>query len=193
MDGDADKENKGRRSRSEVFTTPATANINSYGTEKMSVGTGPGPSTSRISVPRLFRIRRVRKHHTEKKSVFGLVFSRSAGELLVCCSCCTSTSARTRRLDMNAVLALSCPVRLAPAPLRLYSKRICIGRRIGFAQYASPLHFAPTRNLHLQARLCMSKHNAWQRLHVGYGGSKKYPICETGLSSRTQCSRSGAT
>ena len=79
MDGDADKENKGRRSRSEEFTTPATANINRYGTEKMSVGTGPGPSTSRISVPRLFRIRRVRKHHTEKKSVFGLVFSRNVG------------------------------------------------------------------------------------------------------------------
>ena len=193
MDGDADKEKKRRRSRSEEFTTPATANINSYGTEKMSVGTGPGLSTSQISVPRLFRIRRVRKHHTEKKSVFGLVFSRSAGLLFFCRSRRTSTSTRTRRLDMNAVLALSCPVRLAPAPLRLYSKRICIGRRIGFAQYASPLHFAPTRNLHLQARLCMSKHNAWQRLHVGYGGSKKYPICETGLSARTQCSRSGAT
>ena len=51
MDGDADKEKRRRRrSRSEEFTTPATANINSYGTEKMSVGTGPGLSTSRISV-----------------------------------------------------------------------------------------------------------------------------------------------
>ena len=132
---------------------------------------------------------------TQKRNLCSDSFSLAA--LVSCFFFCrsrrTSTSTRTRRLDMNAVLALSCPVRLAPAPLRLYSKRICIGRRIGFAQYASPLHFAPTRNLHLQARLCMSKHNAWQRLHVGYGGSKKFPICETGLSARTQCSRSGAT
>jgi hypothetical protein len=55
-----------------------------------------------------------------------------------------------------------------------------------------PCNFAPIRNLHLQVRLCMSIHNAWQRLHVGYGRSKKYSICETGLSSRTQCSRSDA-
>ena len=61
-----------------------------------------------------------------------------------CCSCRTSTSTHTHHLDMNTVLALSCPVCLTPAPLCLYSKRICISRCISFTQYTSPLHFTPT-------------------------------------------------
>ena len=191
MDGDADKEKKRRRSRSEEFTTPATANINSYGTEKMGAGIGRSWAVhiTDFSTPALPDSKSSEAPHRKEICVRTRVLSQRWLAFFLS----FTTSTRTRRLDMNAVLALSCPVRLAPAPLRLYSKRICIGRRIGFAQYASPLHFAPTRNLHLQARLCMSKHNAWQRLHVGYGGSKKFPICETGLSSRTECSRSGAT